>query len=295
MERIGFIGVGIMGKPMVQNLMKAGYSLVVHDLNRGPVDELVEQGATAATSSKEVAENNDVVITMLPDSPDVDQAVFGSGGVQEGIQSGSLFVDMSSIAPGTSRKIYEALKTKGVESLDAPVSGGEVGAIAGTLSIMVGGPDEAFKRASPFFEIMGKNIVHIGDPGAGQVTKACNQIVVGLTIQAVAEALTLARKCNVDPAKVRDALLGGFAQSKILELHGKRILDRNFDPGFRIVLHRKDLGVALQTGRELSLPLFLTSQVAELMNSLIAQGKGNLDHSALALLVEQSGNVETES
>lgn len=294
MERIGFIGVGIMGKPMVQNLMKAGYPLVVHDLNRGPVDELVEQGATAATSSKEVAENSDVVITMLPDSPDVDQAVFGSGGVQEGIQSGSLFVDMSSIAPGTSQKIYESLKTKGVESLDAPVSGGEVGAIAGTLSIMVGGPDEAFKRASPLFEIMGKNIVHIGDPGAGQVTKACNQIVVGLTIQAVAEALTLARKCNVDPAKVRDALLGGFAQSKILELHGKRILDRNFEPGFRIVLHRKDLGVALQTGRELSLPLFLTSQVAELMNSLIAQGKGNLDHSALALLVEQYGNVEIE-
>lgn len=294
MERIGFIGVGIMGKPMVQNLMKAGYPLIVHDLNRGPVDELVEQGATAATSSKEVAENSDVVITMLPDSPDVDQAVFGSGGVQEGIQSGSLFVDMSSIAPGTSQKIYESLKTKGVESLDAPVSGGEVGAIAGTLSIMVGGPDEAFKRASPLFEIMGKNIVHIGDPGAGQVTKACNQIVVGLTIQAVAEALTLARKCNVDPAKVRDALLGGFAQSKILELHGKRILDRNFEPGFRIVLHRKDLGVALQTGRELSLPLFLTSQVAELMNSLIAQGKGNLDHSALALLVEQYGNVEIE-
>ena len=292
MEKIGFIGVGIMGKPMARNLMKAGYSLVVHDMNRDPVNELVGEGATAASSSKEVAEKNDVVITMLPDSPDVDAAVFGSGGVSEGVQSGALFVDMSSIAPGVARKVYQALKEKGVESLDAPVSGGEVGAVGGTLSIMVGGPEEAFQRALPLFEIMGKNIVHIGDPGAGQVTKACNQIVVGLTIQAVAEALTLARKSGVDPAKVRDALLGGFAQSRILELHGKRMLDRNFDPGFRIRLHRKDLAVALQTGRELSLPLFLTSQAAELMNSLMAQGKGDLDHSALALLVEQYGNVE---
>ena len=292
MEKIGFIGVGIMGKPMARNLMKAGYSLVVHDMNRDPVNELVAEGATAASSSKEVAEKNDVVITMLPDSPDVDAAVFGAGGVSEGVQSGALFVDMSSIAPGVARKVYQALKEKGVESLDAPVSGGEVGAVGGTLSIMVGGPEKAFQRALPLFEIMGKNIVHIGDPGAGQVTKACNQIVVGLTIQAVAEALTLARKSGVDPAKVRDALLGGFAQSRILELHGKRMLDRNFDPGFRIRLHRKDLAVALQTGRELSLPLFLTSQAAELMNSLLAQGKGDLDHSALALLVEQYGNVE---
>lgn len=292
MERIGFIGVGIMGKPMARNLMKAGYSLVVNDLVRDPVNELAGEGATAAASSKEVAENSDVVISMLPDSPDVDQAVFGPEGVIEGVRSGMLFVDMSSIAPATARKVYEAMKQKGVESLDAPVSGGEVGAIEATLSIMVGGPDEAFKRALPLFELMGKNIVHIGGPGAGQVTKACNQIVVGLTIQAVAEALTLARKSGVDPAKVRDALLGGFAQSRILELHGKRMLDRNFDPGFRIKLHRKDLGVALQTGREVSLPLFLTSQAAELMNALLAQGKGDLDHSALALLVEQYGDVK---
>jgi 2-hydroxy-3-oxopropionate reductase len=200
-----------------------------------------------------------------------------------------LFVDMSTIAPGTARKVYGTLKAKGVESLDAPVSGGEVGAIEGTLSIMVGGTETAFQRAKPIFEVMGKNIVLIGEPGAGQVTKACNQIVVGVTIQAVSEALILARKSGVDPAKVREALLGGFAQSRILDLHGQRIIDRSFQPGFRVRLHRKDLAIALQTGREVSLPLMLTSQVAELMNALIARGDGDLDHSGLAHLLEQMG------
>jgi 2-hydroxy-3-oxopropionate reductase len=292
MERVGFIGLGIMGKPMARNLIKAGYPLVVHNRSQGAVKELAGEGVTAARSPREVAEQSDVVITMLPDSPDVRRVVLGSGGVLEGVRAGMLFVDMSTIAPATTREVYEALRAARVQSLDAPVSGGEVGAKEGGLSIMVGGETEAFERALPLFRVMGKNIVHIGDAGAGQVTKACNQIVVGLTIQAVAEALTLAKKSGVDPARVREALLGGFAQSRILELHGQRIIDSTFEPGFRIRLHRKDLGIALQTGRELSLPLMSTAQVAELMNALIARGDGDLDHSALALLLEQMGGGE---
>lgn len=289
MERIGFIGLGIMGKPMARNLIKEGYSLVVHNRSRGPVEELASEGATPASSPKEVAEHSDLVITMLPDSPDVDQVVTGPGGVVEGVRPGMLFVDMSTIAPATTREIYKILKDKGVESLDAPVSGGEVGAKEGILSIMVGGTEGAFKRALPVFQVVGQNVVHIGGPGAGQITKACNQIVVALTIQAVGEAMTLAKKAGVDPAKVREALLGGFAQSRILDVHGKRVLDRNFQPGFKLKLHRKDLGIALQTARELSLPLFTTAQVAQSMDALLAMDKGELDHSALILLLEQLG------
>lgn len=289
MERIGFIGLGIMGKPMAHNLIKTGYPLVVHNRSQGAVEELAAAGAIAARSPGEVAEQSEVVITMLPDSPDVDQVVLGAGGVVEGARAGMLFVDMSTIAPATTRKVYEVLQAAQVQALDAPVSGGEVGARQGSLSIMVGGQPEAFERARPIFEVLGKNIVHIGATGAGQVTKACNQIVVGLTIQAVAEALMLAKKAGVDPARVREALLGGFAQSRILDLHGQRIIDQAFEPGFRIRLHRKDLGIALQTGRELALPLMTTAQVAELMNALIARGDGDLDHSALALLLEQMG------
>jgi len=289
MERIGFIGLGIMGKPMARNLIKAGYPMVVHSRSRGPVDELAAEGAAPAASPKEVAQQSDVIITMLPDSPDVEKVVLGQDGVADGLSSGMLFIDMSTIAPATAHIVYENLKAKGVESLDAPVSGGEVGAKEATLSIMVGGSEGAFQRAKPIFEVMGKNIVLIGEPGAGQVTKACNQIVVGVTIQAVSEALILARKSGVDPTKVREALLGGFAQSRILDLHGQRIINRNFQPGFRIRLHRKDLGIALQTGREVSLPLMTTSTVAELMNAQIARGNGDLDHSSLAMLLEQLG------
>ncbi|MFH1240924.1 MAG: 2-hydroxy-3-oxopropionate reductase [Pseudomonadota bacterium] len=295
MEKIGFIGLGIMGRPMARNLMKAGYPLVVHNRSRGPVDELSGEGATPAFSPKEVAEKSDIVITMLPDSPDVDLVVTGPEGVLEGVRSGMLFVDMSTIAPATTRKICRAFHGKGVKCLDAPVSGGEVGAKEGTLSIMVGGPVEAFERALPLFQVMGKNIVHIGETGAGQVTKAFNQIVVAVTIQAVSEAMTLAKKAGVDQEKVRDALLGGFAQSRILDFHGRRILERNFKPGFKLKLHRKDLGIALQTARELSMPLFATAQVAELMNSMIAMDKGELDHSALALLAETlAGDVSKQ-
>jgi 2-hydroxy-3-oxopropionate reductase len=287
MERIGFIGLGIMGKPMAKNLVKAGYPLVVHDRIQAPVDELAAEGAARASSPKEVAEQCDTLITMLPDSPDVEQVVFGTQGLLSGLRAGMLLIDMSTIAPATARKVYDACREKGVDALDAPVSGGEVGAKEATLSIMVGGSEEAFQRALPVFKVMGKNIVRIGGPGAGQVTKACNQIVVGVTIQAVSEALLLAQKAGVDASKVRDALLGGFAQSRIMELHGKRILDNNFKPGFKIRLHRKDLAIALQTGRELSVPLPTTAQVAELMNALLAQGKGDLDHSGLAVLLKQ--------
>lgn len=287
MEKIGFIGLGIMGKPMAKNLIKAGYPLVVHNRSQGAVEELIGEGATSAASPREVAELSDLVITMLPDSPDVEQVVLGEAGVVEGIRPGALFVDMSTIAPATTEKIYKILKEKGVESLDAPVSGGEVGAKKGTLSIMVGGQEDAFKRALPVFEVVGANMVHIGKPGAGQITKACNQIVVAVTIQAVAEAMTLAKKAGIDQEKVREALLGGFAQSRIMDLHGKRAIDHNFQPGFKVKLHRKDLGIALQTARELSLPLFTTAQVAQFMDALLAMGKGDLDHSALILLLEQ--------
>jgi len=293
MERIGFIGLGIMGKPMAKNLMKAGYTLVVHNRSRASVEELCSQGAQGATCPKEVAERTDVVITMLPDSPDVEEVVLGPKGVIEGTREGMLFIDMSTVAPSTAIKVHDALKEKGVSSLDAPVSGGEIGAKEGTLSIMVGGEREAFDRALPILKAMGKNIVLIGGPGAGQVAKACNQIIVALTIQAVAEALTLARKCGVDPAKVREALLGGFAQSRILEVHGKRMIERTFEPGFRLRLHRKDLNIALQTAKETKVALLATAQAAELMDALLAQGKGELDHSGLAILMEQMAGIRS--
>lgn len=286
MERIGFIGLGIMGNPMAKHLLKAGYQLTVFDLNHDAVDNLVQVGATAATHCREVAEKSDVVITMVPDSPDVEQAVLGRNGVSGGLRSGMLFIDMSTIAPMVSRKIYETLIVSGVESLDAPVSGGQVGAEAGTLSIMVGGSEKAFQRALPVLQAMGKQIVRIGEAGAGQMAKVCNQMIVAVAIQAVAEALTLAKKAGIDIQKVREALLGGFAQSRILDLHGQRIIERNFKPGFKVKLHRKDLNIALQTGRELHVPLLGTTVVAEQLDALLAQGRGELDHSALALQVE---------
>jgi len=221
----------------------------------------------------------------------VEQVVLGAKGVIEGVRQGMLLVDMSTVAPSTSLKLHRAMAERQVQALDAPVSGGEIGAREATLSIMVGGDEGAFQRALPILQAMGKNIVRVGGPGAGQVAKACNQVIVALTIQAVAEALTLARKCGVDPGKVREALLGGFAQSRILEVHGKRMIDRAFQPGFRMRLHRKDLAIALQTGKEQGVALLATAQAAELMDSLLAQGKGELDHSGLALLVEQMAGL----
>jgi 2-hydroxy-3-oxopropionate reductase len=287
MERIGFIGLGIMGKPMAANLVAAGYEVTVHNRSRGAVDELVEAGAKAADGSAAAAAEADVVITMLPDSPDVEAVVLGEGGVAEGIRSGALFVDMSTIAPATSRQVHAALAERGVEAVDAPVSGGEPAARDGQLAIMAGGSEEAVERARPIFDVLGKATTHIGRPGAGQVAKAANQVVVALNIQAVAEALLLARRAGVDPARVREALLGGFASSRVLEVHGERMLEHSFDPGFRVALHRKDLAIAQQAGREQGAPLPATGLVASLFDALVAQGDGDRDHSALGALYER--------
>ncbi|MBD2327585.1 2-hydroxy-3-oxopropionate reductase [Alkalinema sp. FACHB-956] len=296
MERIGFIGLGIMGKPMTRNLLKAGYTVTVYNRSPEPIAELVTEGAIAATSPQHLAEQVDVVITCVPDSPDVEAIVLGDRGVIHGVRSGMLYIDMSTIAAATSRKLYTALQAKGVSALDAPVSGGDIGAQQGTLSIMVGGEQTAFDRALPILQVLGKNIVRIGDAGAGQVTKACNQIVVALTVQAVAEAFTLAQKSGVDPAKVREALLGGFAQSRVLEVHGQKMLDRNFNPGFKLDLFRKDMNLVLQTAREEQLALLGSAQVTELMNALQAQGKGNLDFLSVLTLYEMlSGMQDPES
>lgn len=289
--KVGFIGLGIMGLPMAKNLLAAGYELVVHNRSQGSVEALVALGAVAAHSPKEVAEQCKTIITMLPDSPDVEAVVFGDEGVFAGLQAGSLFIDMSTIAPATSIKIAEQFATKQTEALDAPVSGGEVGAIDGTLSIMVGGSERAFEQAKPLFEVMGKNIVRIGDAGAGQVTKACNQVVVGLTIQAISEALALAKQSGVDVAKVRSALLGGFAQSRILDLHGQRILDDNFKPGFKMHLHRKDLSIAIDASEQLALSLPATQLVASQMSKLIDAGKQDLDHSGLYVLYDDTAGA----
>ena len=289
MEKIGFIGLGIMGKPMSIHLLKAGHQVIVLK-SSGAADALLAEGAQLAGTPKEVAEQSDVVITCLPDSPEVESIVFGSDGVLAGLSAGDLFIDMSTIAPATALKIFNAMAEVNVDALDAPVSGGEGGAKSAALSIMVGGSQAAYDRALPIFEKMGKNIVRIGDAGSGQVTKACNQVVVGLTIQAIAEALNLAKKAGVDVAKVREALMGGFAQSRILDVHGQRFLDNNFAPGFKINLHRKDMNIALQTGRDLSVPLPGSALVATQMDALLAKGDGEVDHSALALLLgEMSG------
>lgn len=286
MQQIGFIGLGIMGKPMARNLLKAGYSLTVCNRSRGAMEELAADGAVLAESPAQVAQQSDVVLTCLPDSPDVEAVVLGENGILAGSQPGMLYIDHSTIAPTTARRIYDSLQHKGVAALDAPVSGGDIGAQEGTLSIMVGGDEVAFQRSLPILQAMGKNIVHVGATGAGQVTKACNQIVVAMAVQAIAEALTLAQKSGVDPAKVRAALLGGFAQSRVLEVHGQRMLDHTFQPGFTLDLHRKDMNIVLQTAKELNLPLLGAAQVTELMNAMLAQGKGNLDNSALITLYE---------
>ncbi|MEX2573633.1 MAG: 2-hydroxy-3-oxopropionate reductase [Balneolaceae bacterium] len=290
-EKVGYIGLGIMGKPMALNLLNAGYSVSVLDKNSAS-GELVQAGARSFSSSKAIAQECDIVITMLPDSPEVEEVVFGDAGVLEGIRGGSVFIDMSTISPSTARKVYAAMQEKGVEALDAPVSGGQTGAEQGTVSIMAGGSEKAFRTATPLFDIMGKSAVLIGDAGAGQMTKACNQIIVGVTIQAVGEALTLAKKAGVDLVKVREALLGGFAQSTILDQHGQRIIDRNFEPGFKIKLHRKDMNIALQAGKEFSVPLSASAQVASNMDAVLAQGNGELDHSAIALLLEKLSGIE---
>jgi 2-hydroxy-3-oxopropionate reductase len=252
---------------------------------------LENAGAKSYATSREVAENSDIVITMLPDSPEVEEVVLGEEGIVSGIKAGSLYIDMSTISPSTAIKLYNTLKKLAVEVLDAPVSGGEIGAEAGSLSIMVGGNEVAFERALPLFGCMGKNIVHIGEAGSGQTTKACNQMIVGITIMAIAESFTLAKKAGVNLEKMREALLGGFAQSRILDLHGKRLIEQNFKPGFKIKLHRKDMNIALQAGRDYLVPLYGSSLVAGHMDALIAENKGELDHSAIAELYAQLSGI----
>ena len=286
MKKVGFIGLGIMGKPMALNLIKAGYPVAVLNTNKA-ANVLIEAGATAFDTIKSLAENSDIIITMLPDSPDVEKVVLGEDGVLSGIQKGALLIDMSSIAPSTARNIFAEMQQKGVEALDAPVSGGQVGAEAATLSIMVGGTEKAFNEALLLFQAMGKNIVHIGEAGAGQTTKICNQMIVGMTIQAVGEAFTLASKAGVNLEKMREVLLGGFAQSRILDLHGQRIIDRNFKPGFKIKLHSKDMKLALQAGKEYDVALKGTAQVAATMKAAIENGNGELDHSGIVLQIEK--------
>jgi len=285
MEKIGFAGLGIMGKPMARHLLKAGHPLFILSSSAAAAT-LKEEGAVVLETPAAMAKEADIIITMLPDSPEVESMVTGKGNLLQNMKPGSLFIDMSTISPAVAISLYKQFSEKGIEALDAPVSGGQTGAEAATLSIMVGGNEAAFQRALPVFEKMGKNIVHIGKPGAGQTAKACNQVVVGMTIQAVAEAMTLAKKSGIDIARVRAALLGGFAQSKILDLHGQRIIDRNFTPGFKIKLHRKDMRIALETASSLGVPLPGSNIVASQMDAMLAEGKGELDHSALALYLE---------
>ncbi|MGH7833519.1 MAG: 2-hydroxy-3-oxopropionate reductase [Candidatus Binatia bacterium] len=292
---VGFIGLGIMGKPMARNLMDAGYSLVVHNRSRASVEELAREGAQTATSSQEVASRSEVVITMLPDSPDVELVYAGEKGVFGGVKPGTLLIDMSSISPVVARRLTVEAAQRGCDMLDAPVSGGEAGAINAALSIMIGGKTAAVGRAMPVFEVLGKSIVHVGAAGAGQVAKAANQIVVGVTIEAVSEALVLAKKAGVDPAKVRQVLLGGFAQSRVLDAHGQKMLERNFKPGFRIRLHEKDLKIALAAGAEYGVPLMVTGLVAQMMTAMRSMGNGDLDHSGLVTLIEELAKTHLDS
>ncbi len=284
---IGFIGLGIMGKPMARNLMRAGYPLIVFNRSRAPMDELAAEGAATGASPADVAARADIIILMLPDSPDVEQVVFGPVGVAEGIRPGSILIDMSSISPVTAVKVAQELGKKGVKVLDAPVSGGDVGARQGTLSIMVGGPEEVFNEALPVFQALGKNIVLCGAHGAGQITKLCNQILVALQLEAVAEALVLGAKAGVDPAKIVQVLGGGLARCGVLETRGMRILNRDFAPGFRVRLHYKDLNNALAAAKAYEVPLPVTALVAEMFKRLNVAGRGDLDHSAITTLLEE--------
>ena len=290
-KTIGFIGLGIMGKPMAKNLLKAGFQLKVHDLARPAVDEVVAAGAEIAHSSKECAENVDVVVTMLPDSPDSEAVILGPDGALEGAGKGCIVIDMSSIAPAVSQKIAAACEAKGVDFLDAPVSGGEPGAIGGTLAIMVGGKQDVFDRSSAIFETVGKSHVLCGGYGAGNTTKLANQIIVAANIEAVGEALVLAKKAGLEPESVFQAIKGGLAGSNVLNAKGPMMIEGNFKPGFRIRLHQKDLNNALLTGKELGVPLPVTALVQQMIGALVNSGKGDSDHSAIANFIEEMAGV----
>ncbi|OYD80401.1 2-hydroxy-3-oxopropionate reductase [Azospirillum brasilense] len=291
MSKLGFIGLGIMGAPMAGHLLAAGHTLFVHTVGAVP-DALTAAGAAVCGSGKEVAEKADVTFIMVPDTPDVEKVLFAKGGVTEGLSAGKIVVDMSSISPVATKDFAQRINELGCDYLDAPVSGGEVGAKAASLTIMVGGPDKAFETVKPLFELMGKNITLVGGNGDGQTTKVANQIIVALTIEAVGEALLLAAKAGADPAKVRQALMGGFANSRILEVHGERMVKRTFDPGFRIELHQKDLNLALNTARSLGLSLPNTATAQELFNACAAHGGKAWDHSGMVRALEIMANFE---
>ncbi|MDV2115871.1 2-hydroxy-3-oxopropionate reductase [Alcaligenes faecalis] len=291
MAKIGFIGLGIMGAPMAVNLIKGGHELFAYTRGNFP-QSVKEAGATVCENGAEVTRQADIIITMVPDTPHVEDALFGEHGVAAGLSAGKIVVDMSSISPVATKDFAERIVKLGCEYLDAPVSGGEVGAKAGSLTIMVGGKQEAFDTVKPLFELMGKNITLVGGYGDGQITKVANQIIVALTIEAVGEALLLASKAGADAGKVREALMGGFANSRILEVHGERMVKRTFDPGFRIELHQKDLNLALSTARQLGVALPNTATAQELFNTCAAHGGAAQDHSAMVRALEIMANYE---
>lgn len=284
---VGFIGLGIMGRPMAANIKNAGYELHVYARRAESMLPLEQLGAVACASPELVAAKADIVFIMVSDTPDVEEVIFGDNGIAAAKRRGQIVVDMSTISPVNTREMAGRLAEQGIDMLDAPVSGGEVGAVAGSLSIMVGGKSPIFEKVRPLFEAMGSNIVHIGEHGAGQVAKACNQITVGGAIAAVAEAMLFAQKNGADPYKVREALLGGFAGSKILEVHGKRMLDHNFQPGFKTRLHQKDMDIVLDTARQIGLALPTSAMVAQFLNALVGSGDGELDSSAIVKVIEK--------
>jgi 2-hydroxy-3-oxopropionate reductase len=292
MKKIGFVGLGIMGKPMAKNLVKAGYDVTVFDVRPEPIAELVAAGAKAGSSPKDVAARSEVIITMLPNSPHVKEAVLGKGGVIEGVQPGSIVVDMSSIAPSASQEVAARLAQKSIPMLDAPVSGGEPKAVDATLAIMVGGPEEVFNQVKPILAKLGASVTHVGAVGSGNVTKLANQMIVALNIAAVSEALVLATKAGVNPERVFDAIKGGLAGSTVMNAKVPMILAGNFKPGFRIELHIKDLMNAMDTAHELNVPIPLSGQVLEMMQALKADGKAGQDHSGLVQFYEGLAKVQ---
>ncbi len=289
--QIGFVGLGIMGAPMALHLMAAGHRLFVHTRGKMP-EAIARSSATRCPNGRDVAERADIIITMVPDTPDVEAALFGEQGIAAGLSRGKVVVDMSSISPIATKSFAQKINALGCDYLDAPVSGGEVGAKNATLSIMVGGPREAFDRVMPVLSLMGKNINRVGGNGDGQTAKVANQIIVALNIEAVAEALLFAARAGADPARVRQALMGGFASSKVLEVHGERMVQRSFDPGFRIALHQKDLNLALSSARALGLSLPNTAMAQQLFNSCVTQGGAAWDHSAMVKALEQLANFQ---
>jgi len=292
--KIGFIGLGIMGRPMALHLRRAGHALWVYGRRAETVKPLVEAGAVACAAPRDVAAQADVVFTMVSDTPDVEQVLFAADGVVHGARPGCVVVDMSTISPSATRDFAAALAARGVDMLDAPVSGGERGAINATLSIMVGGRPEVFARVKPLFDVMGKTIVHVGDHGAGQVAKACNNLVIAVTLEGVAEAFALARRSGVDLRNVREAMLGGMAYSKVLEVHAKRVLDGDVKPGFKAKLHHKDLHIALDEARKLGVPMPATALSAQHLNAVIGAGEGELDSIAIMNVVERMATRPTD-